>query len=643
MLNHVRISKAVLRIGLYILVFLIPIKFGMPCDSELVSMPHDLIQWIIYTWPHVIWQLLIVVLFTFWFVWNLSEGKIRIRYSGLDFLMFLFIVSAVISSIKAPNTYNAFVCLKTYCGYILFYFLALNIIDEEEDVRRLLYIFTASAVIISLYAIRQYHVGFQEMRAFAPECVTPEMLERLRDRLYSDRVFSTFIYPNTLAGYLLLCIPFVIGMLQKSGRGFSKFILILIIMCMLYALALTFYKGGIVFVGVVSVFIFTFLFIKNKRILLAISILTILLLLLILFSGYTASFFNEIRDTLIRRWRLWIAGVEMIKNSPIFGVGLGNFNVLYPAYKIDIAEEVYYAHNLYLQLFAEQGIIGIISFILLLAFIINRLFKKSTIFSGKKQDKISMWIFIGIVMFFVHNIFDFDWNVPGLTIIAFIAISLFVYKSGIYKERNFVVKKWWQKIISMAVVLILFESAIFYLGKNFIAEYYFRKAEKAFEDKNLILAEVLGRTSMRMNHYNPGIYFLLGNVSTENGDYAGSIEWYKKAILHDPYSSIFYYNSALSYIYLMHVGGDASLMRTAGEMFKKAVAYYPTSPRYRMELAQFYELSNERQLAVLEYSRCVELNDKIMQEYATGNKLLKHMFLDKNTVEEIRNRILKLS
>lgn len=520
-------AKNIILICTGLLIFIAPLKFGMPIDFD----------------NHEVWTIGIAVLFALWLIWGAVNGKVRIRYSFLDIAILIFLASACISAFRAPNIHKAHLCLTQYLSYAAIYFLILNILEDEKDLRFLLSTMLFAAVLISLYAIYQYYIGLPETREFASQYFSGGLPEYVKDRLASNRVFSTFIYPNTLAGYLFLCIPLALVMKKRWIR-------ILTILILIYALTLTFYRG----------------------------------------SGSV----NKITNTLIFRWQNWTAGLRMIEKYPIFGVGTYNFSIFYPLYKLGIAEEVQNAHNNFLQIFAEQGIIGFMSFCAIWIIAIRK---------GMRQRGLSL----GLIVFIIHNLIDFDWYVPGLTIIAWVFMGILVWGSKKYREKAFAVNRW----LGLLIILPIFLFTLLHLERVLIGRRYFQEARKAFSNKDLPLGEVLARSSIRMDRDNPEAYFLLGRISN-------NAEWYKVALEYNPYNPFYYYNMGL---------------------FKEAVDCYPANPFYRVGLARFYETTGQTDLALKEYKYCLELNERIESEYKINGKMLKHLILAPAVVEEIKGRI----
>ncbi len=66
----------------------------------------------------------------------------------------------------------------------------------------------------------------------------------------------------------------------------------------------------------------------------------------------------------VERLAHWQAAIFMIQANPWFGVGFGNYEAAYPAYNLlNWPLALGHAHNYYLNIFAEAGIIGLIAYL----------------------------------------------------------------------------------------------------------------------------------------------------------------------------------------------------------------------------------------------------------------------------------------
>ncbi len=66
------------------------------------------------------------------------------------------------------------------------------------------------------------------------------------------------------------------------------------------------------------------------------------------------------------RWAMWQAALGMIRDRPVLGHGLNTFMANYLAYWVGGERQPRYAHNCYLQVAAETGLVGLAAFLWLL-------------------------------------------------------------------------------------------------------------------------------------------------------------------------------------------------------------------------------------------------------------------------------------
>ncbi len=79
------------------------------------------------------------------------------------------------------------------------------------------------------------------------------------------------------------------------------------------------------------------------------------------------SFTNPSPDNYANSERVahWVAGINMFVDHPLLGVGIGNYQDAYPAYQLGIfVVPLGHAHNYYINIAAEAGLLGLTAFIL---------------------------------------------------------------------------------------------------------------------------------------------------------------------------------------------------------------------------------------------------------------------------------------
>ena len=112
----------------------------------------------------------------------------------------------------------------------------------------------------------------------------------------------------------------------------------------------------------------------------------------------------------VERMAHWQAGWAMALDHPLVGVGPGNYEAAYPDYYVGSwREPLGHAHNYYVNTFAEQGIVGLLTLVGFVTAIFARLWwgQARALRLGSSFDR---KLFIGAlgtaVAFSVHNTFD---------------------------------------------------------------------------------------------------------------------------------------------------------------------------------------------------------------------------------------------
>lgn len=112
----------------------------------------------------------------------------------------------------------------------------------------------------------------------------------------------------------------------------------------------------------------------------------------------------------VERMAHWQAGWYMFLDHPWLGVGAGNYAQAYPDYYVSSwVEPLGHAHNYYLNMLAELGVVGGALLVLLLGVAFRQLGRVLVHSESQSHDfwrAVLAGVVGGLVVFCVHNLFD---------------------------------------------------------------------------------------------------------------------------------------------------------------------------------------------------------------------------------------------
>ena len=173
------------------------------------------------------------------------------------------------------------------------------------------------------------------------------------------RVFATWENPNILAAYLDIVICVLLGLFAKMNNKSTRIYLAMFMVASLACLAMTYARGALLTIAVI---IGCYGILKDRRILLTLILVAggVLALDPVLLERMQTAFL--VADTSSEmRIAMWESTVQMIMDHPLLGIGWGAYWMVYPLYDtyiVDGSVTLVHAHNIYLNYWAEIGLIG---------------------------------------------------------------------------------------------------------------------------------------------------------------------------------------------------------------------------------------------------------------------------------------------
>lgn len=237
--------------------------------------------------------------------------------------------------------------MSTTHKFFVLYFLACACINSEKTLNYFAYVIVASGIFFTYWINERYLFGGAFGRIGGPSGLGDS-------GMYADH--------NNFAMLFVVALPylFYLGAMQKNL--FLRWGLWLIIPLGWHGVFLTGSRGGLLGLGI-TLFIMVWR-LKNK----AVGFLLIPL--------FAAAFLLQAGDTMrdrattitgfsqdasaSSRIQAWTAASKMIGGNPLTGVGIASFGPAFPYYSADAPRE---AHNTYLQIAAESGVIAGLCFV----------------------------------------------------------------------------------------------------------------------------------------------------------------------------------------------------------------------------------------------------------------------------------------
>ena len=238
------------------------------------------------------------------------------------------------------------------------------------------------------------------------------------------RVAGTLVYPNALAGLILLLWPVALALAFKSTRELKPLIRIAAIALAMFLGAAAFFWTGSKLgwlTGMVISGICLFQLNWPKRFKLVAGLMIIILGLGI-FAARFHHYFAAGATSVGARLDYWQAAARTTKENPVFGTGPGTFQRPYALLKSPEAEMARLTHNDYLEQFSDSGIIGGLTYgtwIFLTLVAVGKTLRK-------KNDVFAFAVFAGLLGWFIQGFGEFGLFIPASAWTAFTLLGCLV-------------------------------------------------------------------------------------------------------------------------------------------------------------------------------------------------------------------------
>ena len=342
------------------------------------------------------------------------------------------------TSILSINRNETIEGILKQVSYVSMFFLTLILLSDRRRIRMMLFAIAVGGVFQSVLAVSQW------MNLLA------------LDTNSAVAASGTFVNKNHFAAYLNMVVACLIGLVlfdsysdkarsggKSSDWTASRNVLVSFLCIVVFALVITQSRGaGISFVVSMATLLISIGMNPTGR-----DRFGLKLLVLAIISLSVAAFFGQeiISDRILSaeqdvssRTEIWTLTTQLIKDFLLFGVGVGNYAAAIPLYESkNMGVFINHAHNDYLELLAEQGVVGFS----ILAFIIFACALKALkIVMYCKDPKILIITGVGIfgvTSMLAHAVVDFNFYIPSNAAYFYVFLALMVCNSHRVKKGNY--------------------------------------------------------------------------------------------------------------------------------------------------------------------------------------------------------------
>jgi O-antigen ligase len=303
---------------------------------------------------------------------------------------------------------------------MIFAYAILKINSRKKIKEKIIYSYFISAGLVSLISLIYATLGF-----FTYD-------HRLKGFYSSPNYLAMYLAPAVIIGLYILATKLVKsfdGKLINSIKFFEYYFLVSLFSLILAAFYLTYsYATWIsITIALLIGLVLRSGLINNRKV-----IYLILITFLVLATQIqNPKFINQFSDrsSWQSRIMIWKSGLKIAVDNPVLGIGPGNFQNKYLDYQKYFSPYLEWAvpqpHNLYLAFWLESGIIGLFSFIIIIAYWLVQIIHKIL----KSKSEFELLLATIVIYVLLNGLFDTPVWKNDLAFIFWVIISLGIKNS----------------------------------------------------------------------------------------------------------------------------------------------------------------------------------------------------------------------
>ncbi len=605
------ICNILIEAGIIALIALPPIFFGSILPSHITNI-----------------ELAILGIGVIWFIKTLIKGSLIFHPAPLDLPILLILGLGVVNIATSVYRHDTEANVYLFAFYALLYFFIRQQLRTTRRIVGLAFILVLVGSGEAVFGLVQYLRDATTVLGYP----TPNI----------GTVNATYFSHNHFAGFLILILPIAIGLFVGAINIEKKMFLFILIGVMGTALVLALSRGAFLGFAVAMMGFLLFFILKRIRegeriwkILLALTLVGIVIVAGIVYIGFSPIAHRTLVQSFIPdaetiekeiRFPLWRSGLQLVKDFPIFGSGLGTFEFMIERYRpLELAQqqEAVYAHNDYLQLAIEMGIPALFVVVWGLFRFVRTMLRAYFAHEDQLLSSIVLGGASSCIAIAVQSFFDFNLHIPANAVLCCVVLALTTAAAEFLAIGRIRVRKSRRNGQPQNREVV---------SEPHETDASIRASWKFAAVSLLICLGLLFHFRQPL----ASIYYSRGKTAHNLADYFAALPWYEKAIRLDAGNALFYETRGQLYLDLAAISPHADKWyRFAIPEFRKAMALNANYAAYYHQLGWTYAALDMEEEALREYQQAIVYAPQIAFYY----ERLGMYSLSLNRVEEAMNAL----
>lgn len=346
-----------------------------------------------------------------------KQLKLDLYYKSYFIAIGIFVISMFISALFSGDIVYG---LKRWADMWIWRFMpfvvVIFLLNNYIDAKKVMLTGFAGITLTSVYAVYQGLSGMSRVNGF-------------------------YGHPMTLGGWLCIFLPLLlIEFFERKLLGKYYWLAGLAFCICSAGLVFNATRGAWLAVAIVSAVLLIYYMFKSKRNL-AVSIIFVALISVVLVNNPkfmhrldTIDDFDKYQSN-TERILIWQSAWNMFKDHPILGVGLGQYTENYQQkYISPQAKEpkLGHAHNNFMQMLAENGIVGFAGFVIMFGYIIF----KNLIAWFKTRNTYALMIVSATVCLLLQGFTEYNVGNSAVIKMYWLVLGLLVVLSEFYRKET---------------------------------------------------------------------------------------------------------------------------------------------------------------------------------------------------------------